>query len=331
MGVATVSGNQLTDTQISIFNQPVLPTVTTNGVNKLGYAFTFMFPSTYLASIFYFPYINKSYPETNVSLLALNQVLPGYNSAADPTVTTFSLGGVQLVSNAGTPNFTSSSITTASYPDLKYLTTGLTMPSSSTLTTVNFPELIFIGGNFATTAGAGVTTLSFPKLEAIQTSFTNNNLAQSSLSFPELLIISGSFNDTVNSAMTSYSFPKLKFIQNSFSLTGTKSSLTSISFGALEVLGATFTMPTTATSLTSFSFANTLKLFASNFVTTSNSLNQASVDNILVTLAALDGTNGTVAYSGRTVTITGGAATPSATGLAAKATLQGRGCTVTNN
>jgi hypothetical protein len=140
-----------------------------------------------------------------------------------------------------------------------------------------------------------------------------------------------SFSDIVNSVMTSYSFPKLKLIEGSFSLAGTKSSLTSISFGALEAITSTFTMPTTATSLTSFSFANTLKLFASNFVTTSNSLNQASVDNILIRLAALDGTGGTLAYSSRTVTITGGAATPSAAGLAAKAILVGRGCTVTNN
>jgi hypothetical protein len=131
--------------------------------------------------------------------------------------------------------------------------------------------------------------------------------------------------------MTSYSFPKLKIFNSSVSFAGTKSSLTSISFGALEVLAGTFTMPTTSTSLTSFSFASTLKLFNSNFVTTSNSLDQASVDNILVRLAALDGTGGTVAYSSRTVTITGSSATPSATGLAAKTTLQGRGCTVTTN
>jgi hypothetical protein len=142
----------------------------------------------------------------------------------------------------------------------------------------------------------------------------------------------GGFNDAVNSAMISYSFPKLKLIENAFSLAGTKSSLTSISFGALEAMTTpSFVMPTTSPSLTSFSFANTLKLFNANFITTSNSLNQASVDNILIRLAALDGTNGTLAYSSRTVTITGGAATPSAAGLAAKAILVGRGCTVTNN
>jgi hypothetical protein len=42
-------------------------------------------------------------------------------------------------------------------------------------------------------------------------------------------------------------------------------------------------------------------------------------------------TNGTTLFSTRTVTITGTSSTPSATGLAAKATLVARGCTVTTN
>jgi hypothetical protein len=61
-------------------------------------------------------------------------------------------------------------------------------------------------------------------------------------------------------------------------------------------------------------------------------LDQASVDGILVSLAALDGTNGTTAYSNKTVNLSGGTSSaPSATGLAAKATLVGRGCTVNTN
>ena len=61
-------------------------------------------------------------------------------------------------------------------------------------------------------------------------------------------------------------------------------------------------------------------------------LNQASVDSILVSLAALDGTNGTTAYSSKTILLNGGTSSaPSATGLAAKATLQARSCTVTTN
>lgn len=64
-----------------------------------------------------------------------------------------------------------------------------------------------------------------------------------------------------------------------------------------------------------------------------NALIQLSVDNVLSVLAGYDGTNGKFLYgSGKTVNLSGGTnAAPSATGLAAKATLVARGCTVTHN
>ena len=300
-------------------------TITHNGVYQPSYTSIAADPRA-LVTVYVYPYINKTYPDTYDGIRAfINTIAVG--STADTTATQFVVSGINL--SSATSISVTASVTSLTFSDLNYIPGVLTLPASATLTSLNYPELILLTG-MTTSAGSGLTSLSFPKLEIIHGTFTNNNLSQSSLSFPELLRM-GSFSDIVNSVMTSYSFPKLKLIEGGFSLAGTKSSLTSISFGALEVLAGTFTMPTTATSLTSFSFANTLKLFASNFVTTSNSLNQASVDNILIRLAALDGTGGTLAYSSRTVTITGGAATPSAAGLAAKAILVGRGCTVTNN
>jgi hypothetical protein len=61
-------------------------------------------------------------------------------------------------------------------------------------------------------------------------------------------------------------------------------------------------------------------------------LDAASVNGILVSLAALDGTNGTTAYSSKTILLNGGtSATPSGAGITAKATLVARGCVVTTN
>ena len=54
-------------------------------------------------------------------------------------------------------------------------------------------------------------------------------------------------------------------------------------------------------------------------------LNQTSIDNILISIAAAGTSSGTLNMTGGTN------ATPSATGLAAKATLVGRGWTVTHN
>jgi len=120
----------------------------------------------------------------------------------------------------------------------------------------------------------------------------------------------------------------------------TMAALTSISIPIIERIGTTTTsgsviaLTSGTAALTTFQLPSTLKQIgngAGNVVITSAALNQASVDSILVQLAALDGTNGTTLFSTRTVTITGTSSTPSATGLAAKATLVARGCTVTTN
>ena len=117
-------------------------------------------------------------------------------------------------------------------------------------------------------------------------------------------------------------------------------ALTSLSVPAIERIGTAITSGNAIQinagtgALTTFELPATLKQVgdtAGNVVITSAALNQASVDSILIRLAALNGTGGTMAFSNRTVTITGTSAAPSSTGLAAKATLVARGCTVTHN
>ena len=237
---------------------------------------------------------------------------------------------------------------------------ALVLPAASSFsipTSVNkvfFPSLKYILGQFNfgfSTSGVGLNEISMPELEYIDLSIsipsvislnsftlpklkvggvTNNNTSLTTLSLPEVIQLSCS--DTVNSSMTAYSFPKLKTLR-SLIMTGTKANLTTISLPVVEWVNS-ITFPTVSTALTSFTFGSSLKGFGvstTNFVTTSNSLDQASVDNILISFAALDGYNGTAFFGGRTVTITGGSATPSAAGLAAKAILVSRACTVTTN
>lgn len=101
-------------------------------------------------------------------------------------------------------------------------------------------------------------------------------------------------------------------------------------YGKIEItIGSEWnTGPVNFTTLT---LGNGLLEVGGDVLVDEGALTQACVDHILVKLAGLDGTNGTVSYSNKSVTLTGSAATPSATGLAAKATLQGRGCTITHN
>jgi len=171
-----------------------------------------------------------------------------------------------------------------------------------------------------------------PSLKVINSVLANSNVALQTLILPELLY--GRFTDSTNSAIQSVNLPKVKYL-GSLTLTGTKNFLTSIQLPVIEYCG-TITFPTVSVSLSTFTFGSSLKFYGNNnttgnFITTSNALNQASVDNILISLANLDGTNGTTAFSTRTVTVTGTSATPSAAGLVAKATLVSRGCTVTTN
>jgi hypothetical protein len=108
-------------------------------------------------------------------------------------------------------------------------------------------------------------------------------------------------------------------------------SLTSFTLPAIVSM-AGITVSSGTAALATLTLGSTLKNVGANVSITSAALSQASVDGILVRLAALDGTGGTTAFSTpRTVTITGTSSTPSATGLTAKATLVARGVTVTHN
>ena len=99
---------------------------------------------------------------------------------------------------------------------------------------------------------------------------------------------------------------------------------------AIVGIGGAITL--TAPNMTDFSLGSGLLTIGGDVTMTGMSLDQPSVDGILVSLAALDGTGGTSVYSSHTIDLSGGSsATPSATGLTAKATLVARSCTVTTN
>lgn len=289
-------------------------------------------PSAYFQLLVSAPYINKTYPDTSVTYKAFRDlILTG--SQSDPTATTHTVSNYELLFiTANISHTIGSGFTTITYSDLKYImgspiSSSVGITTSLTTSRIDFPELIACLCTLIIATGAsGPLVFNVPKLEYIQNiNFTTPALSE--IFFPECLQINNLI--TGNQVGNLYSFPKLK-VAGTLNFNGT-TSVVSILLPSIEFITGTITMPSTATSLTNFTFGSSLKWCNSNFVTTSNVLNQASVDNILISLAALDGSGSTIAYSGRTVTITGGAATPSAAGLAAKATLVARGCTVTTN
>lgn len=111
---------------------------------------------------------------------------------------------------------------------------------------------------------------------------------------------------------------------------GTNNDATSIDLSVLETVGASLQF-TDMPLLTTISFPALLSV-ASDVLGTGCALSQASVDAVLVRLAALDGTAGTTTYDNHTIDLSGGTnSTPGATGLTAKGILEGRGNTVTVN
>jgi len=238
-------------------------------------------------------------------------------------------------------------LTSMSFPELATISGQFYLQDLPSLTSVSFGSLAVINVNFSPQNLPSlqyIDDLSFPALTTIgggdfSGNFNPQNLPSlTSMSFPALTTISaryfgGNFNPQNLPSLTSMSFPALTTIGGDFDITDGW-SLQSADFPALETVGGHIQDNTNSNAMDSFTMFNIgthLKSVGDYVLFTHSALNQTSVDNLLVALANLDGTNGTTRYQYHTVTITGTSSPPSATGLAAKTTLQNRGCTVTTN
>jgi len=217
---------------------------------------------------------------------------------------------------------TMASLTTLSTPALAFVGSSFNPYTMAALTNISAPALVYVGSTFNAQNMASLTTLSTPLLAYVGSNYQPNGMASlATISLPSLTSVG------VNIARTAYDLGRLA----PYSL----AALTSFTIPVIEVIGslsgASISFVTGTAALSTFTLGSTLQRVEGNVIMTSCALLVASVDGILVRLAALDGTGLTTAYSTKTVTITGTSATPSATGLAAKATLVARGCTVTHN
>ncbi len=276
---------------------------------------------------------------TTLSLPALTTVGGNFSPNAMAALTSLSLPALTAVGG----NFTPSSMAALTSLSVPVLTTvgGIFNPNAmAALTSLSVPALTTVGSNFNPSSMAALTSLSLPALTAVGGNFTPSSMAAlTSLSVPVLTTVGGIFNPNAIAALTSLSLPALTAVGGNFG-PSSMAALTSLSVPAIERIGTSVTsgnaiqINSGTGALTTFTLPATLKQVggtAGNVTITSAALDQTSVDSILIRLAALDDTGGTVAFSNRSVTITGTSAAPSSTGLAAKATLVARGCTVTHN
>lgn len=278
------------------------------------------------------------------------------------TITSISFPALKQIITAGNGNSSYNwngvpNLTTILFPELEYaFSIGLYFSNCPLLSNLNFSKLKYSGLIFISSCQS-ISSISFPELERIDVSLnssgsisiqTNMN-SLSSLSFPKLkLIISSKSTDSIffsfgsSATVKQILFPKLEIATGRIRISNSN-QVETISFPEIvEIDSCESTASASAisitgvmTNLTSFTLGSTLKKVGSStggdVLINTGSLDQSSVDNILIRLAYLDGANGTTAYSNRTVTITGLSSAPSAAGLAAKSTLIARGCTVTTN
>ena len=204
--------------------------------------------------------------------------------------------------------------------------TGVFIEECNVLTTVTLP-------NCTTIEGYGNT--DFLSIEPIQIGF-NDLLA--SISFSALTTLRTGFYIVNNPVLTSVDFSALTTIDirtlalaNTTSSLSSNASLTSVSFPALTTItksaGVSGALSIASNvALTSISIPVLTVPDGFRFIFTNNALTEASVDHVLARCVANAGF-----VSGR-VDLNGGTnAVPSATGLADKATLIGRGVTVNTN
>lgn len=246
-----------------------------------------------------------------------------------PALTTFTLTSLQVM---GSYTLTANALTTLDLPALlsigssTYSFTANFAPAGTSLATINMPLLTQVNGTFSPTLAA-LTTLTLTNLQSVTGAFGLTAASLTTLSMPALTTLGAGFSP-VCAAATTVTLTLLSSITGA--VAASFASLATLSLPALTTVTSTFTI--TAANLVTFSMNTGLLNIGGNFTMTGMKLNQASVDGILVRLAALDGTGGTTSYNNRTVNLSGGTSSaPSATGLTAKATLQARGCTVTTN
>lgn len=222
-------------------------------------------------------------------------------------------------------------LTTLNLPELEYIGSNFSVSSLASLVNVNVSKLKSTGGNFTPASIPLLPALNLPELKTVAGNFNPSALTSlSSMELPKLENLGGNFNPSTLSALTTLNLPALATVGGSFS-PASMAALTTLNLPALETAGGGFTLTSGTAALADISLGSTLKTVGGNVNFTSCALSQASVDHILVRLAALDGTNGTTAFaSPRTVTLTGTSAVPSQTGLDAKAILVARGVTVTH-
>jgi hypothetical protein len=275
-------------------------------------------------------------------------------------LTGFSVPLLTTVGGNFQPN-TMNALTGFSVPQLTTVGGTFNPSTMAALTGFSVPQLTTVGGAFNPNTMNALTGFSVPQLTTVGGNFSPSTMtALTGFSAPQLTTVGGAFQPGGLTALTSISMPQLSTVGANLTCTN-MNNLVSLNLPQLSRIGANINMPTTSVpALSGFSlpsitgivgaiaitptagrfsglfFGTGLRNVGGNVTITNQRLILPSVENILIRLAALNGTAGTTVYgAGRTVNLSGGtSAGVAALGSAAsgaRATLLARTVTVTMN
>lgn len=170
-----------------------------------------------------------------------------------------------------------------------------------------------------------VTSINLENLTTVLDDFNvydHENLTN--INLDSLEFVGGELAFNTNEILQSISLPNLTRVHNLY--VSSNIDLEDVNVPILDEIYGTVGFYN-LNSLQDFYFSNNLKLVGSNvYFEDCPNLTENTVDNILTSLASLDGTNGTTSYDNKTINIDGDP--PSSVGLSAINILENRGNTV---
>jgi hypothetical protein len=229
----------------------------------------------------------------------------------DPLFTTLSLPTVEVINQSnGFPGF-------------------LSIPPFSLLTSLSFANLRLVGN--INIQGPQINTFSFPSLVSINNGLNISGIATDTpISFPALQVINQGL-DITGFQTDNISFPNLVYIGNNINLSPSAgANPQTLNLNSLQTVFNN-NINIQMSNLTSFTLPSLKYIAPNSNIYFYTGLNEASVDSLLVSFAALDGTNGTTLWNTGILSIANANAAPSATGITAKDILIARGIQVSTN
>lgn len=271
-----------------------------------------------------------------VAVPNINLYAAGYGSGVAsvsfiefPTLTRtsyFTLGNFQYLETISAPELLSAQ--------------QLQLGSLATIKTLNFPKITKVDDLVVGSSSPRVIdTVNFPLLSDTKFNFSYSycNLTNklNSTTFPALTRFACYFGNVYD--LGDVEFTGVTNIgTQSINANTYNSNLTKFRLPNVVTIETTYISVNSCYGLTDFSIATAGIIKSVNNGTTfnlqSNALSQASVDNILIAMATLDGTNGTTATYSCNLYLNGGSnSAPSSAGYAAVSVLQSRGWYVATN